>query len=48
MYSKPVYSEGVYYFLQVDYGEKKVTLYKYLPEEVGSLYWDGDGRYWMA
>ncbi len=34
MYSKPVFSKGVYYFLQADYGEKKVSLYKYLPEKV--------------
>ena len=34
VYSKPAYSDGFYYFLRGDYGLKKVTLYKYLPEEV--------------
>ncbi len=34
IYSKPVFADGLYYFLQADYGNKKVTLYKYLPEEV--------------
>ncbi len=34
IYSKPGYTEGFYYFLQADYGQGKVVLYKYLPEEV--------------
>ncbi len=34
IYSKPAYVDGFYYFLQADYGQGKVTLYKYLPEEV--------------
>ena len=34
IYSKPAYEDGFYYFLQGDYGLKRVTLYKYLPEEV--------------
>ncbi len=34
IYSRPEYSEGFYYFLQADYGLKKVTLFKYLPDEV--------------
>ena len=32
IYGKPVYTDGFYYFLQADYGLKKVTLYKYFPE----------------
>ncbi|MCR5099901.1 MAG: hypothetical protein K6B41_00945 [Butyrivibrio sp.] len=34
IYSKPEYVDGYYYFLQADYGLKKVTLYKYMPETV--------------
>ena len=34
MYGRPVFSEGFYYFLQADYAMKRVTLYKYLPEEI--------------
>ncbi len=34
IYSKPAYVDGFYYFLQADYGQGKVALYKYLPEEV--------------
>ncbi len=34
IYSKPEYADGFYYFLQGDYGIKKVTLFKYLPGEV--------------
>ncbi len=34
IYSKPEFTDGFYYFLQADYGQRKVTLYKYLPEEV--------------
>lgn len=33
VYSDPVYSEGFYYFLQGDYDEKKITLYRYIPGE---------------
>ncbi len=33
IYSKPEYTDGAYYFLQADYGLRKVTLYRYLPEE---------------
>ncbi len=32
IYGKPVYTDGFYYFLQADYGLKKVMLYKYFPE----------------
>ncbi len=32
IYGKPVYTDGFYYFLQAEYGLKKVTLYKYFPE----------------
>ena len=34
IYSKPEYTDGYYYFLQADYGLKKVILFKYLPNEV--------------
>lgn len=34
IYSKPEYVDGYYYFLQADYGLKKVKLYKYMPETV--------------
>lgn len=30
VYSSPVYAAGVYYFLQGDYDEKKITLYSYV------------------
>ena len=31
IYSNPVYAEGFYYFLQGDYDEKKISLYRYIP-----------------
>ena len=31
VYSNPVYAEGWYYFLQGDYDEKKIPLYRYIP-----------------
>lgn len=31
IYSNPVYSQGFCYFLQGDYGEKKITLYRCFP-----------------
>jgi len=34
LYSTPVYAAGFYYFLQGDYNEKKIVLYRYLPDEV--------------
>ena len=34
IYGKPIYTDGFYYFLQADYGLKKVTLYKYFPETI--------------
>lgn len=34
IYSDPVYADGWYYFLQGDYGEKKITLYRYSPGEM--------------
>ena len=34
IYSNPVYTGGFYYFLQGDYSEKKITLYRYIPEKV--------------
>lgn len=34
VYSNPVYAEGFYYFLQGDYDEKKIRLYRYIPEEI--------------
>jgi hypothetical protein len=34
VYGAPVYVEGSLYFLQGDYDEKKVTLYRYIPEKV--------------
>ncbi len=34
IYSKPAFVDGYYYFLQADYGLKKVVLYKYMPESV--------------
>lgn len=34
VYSSPVYADGFYYFLQGDYDEKKITLYRYIPQKV--------------
>lgn len=34
VYSNPVYADGFYYFLQGDYDEKKIVLYRYLPDEI--------------
>ena len=34
VYSNPVYADGWYYFLQGDYDEKKITLYRYIPREL--------------
>ena len=34
IYGDPVYIEGFLYFLQGDYDNKKVTLYRYIPEKV--------------
>jgi hypothetical protein len=34
VYGVPVYVEGFLYFLQGDYDNKKVTLYRYIPEKV--------------
>ncbi len=31
LYGDPVYAGGFYYFLQGDYGERKVTLFRFLP-----------------
>lgn len=33
VYSAPVYTGDSYYFLQGDYDEKKIVLYRYLPEK---------------
>ena len=33
VYSDLVYAEGCYYFLQGDYDEKRITLYRCIPEE---------------
>ena len=33
VYSDPVYAGGLYYFLQGDYDEKKITLYRCIPGE---------------
>lgn len=33
VYSNPVYAKSFYYFLQGDYNEKKITLYRYIPEK---------------
>ncbi len=33
VYSSPVYVAGFYYFLQGDYDEKKIVLYRYIPEK---------------
>lgn len=34
IFSNPVYSGGFYYFLQSDYSEKKIALYRYTPEKI--------------
>lgn len=34
IYGDPVYIDGFYYFLQCNYDEKTITLYRYLPEKV--------------
>lgn len=34
VYSNPVYAKGWYYFLQGDYDEKKIILYRYIPGEL--------------
>ena len=34
IYSDPVYAGGFYYFLQGDYDEKKIYLYRCIPEDV--------------
>lgn len=34
IYGNPVYAEKFFYFLQGDYGQKKITLYRYMPESV--------------
>lgn len=34
VYSKPRYLHGFYYFLQGDYDEQKIVLYRYFPEDV--------------
>ena len=34
IYSNPVYTGGLYYFLQGDYSEKKIVLYRYIPEKI--------------
>ena len=34
IYSEPTYAAGFYYFLQGNYSGNKITLYRYLPEEV--------------
>ncbi|MCM1257619.1 MAG: hypothetical protein NC307_07170 [Roseburia sp.] len=34
VYGNPVYVDGFYYFLQGDYGEKKIALYRYIPEQL--------------
>lgn len=34
VYSDPVYAEGFYYFLQGDYSEKKIALYRCIPGEI--------------
>ena len=33
-YGDPAYADGAYYFLRADYGAKKITLYRFVPEEV--------------
>lgn len=32
-YGDPAYADGAYYFLRADYGAKKITLYRFVPEE---------------
>lgn len=34
VYGTPVYSSGFYYFLQCDYDEQKILLYRYIPGEL--------------
>ncbi len=34
LYSDPAYADGYYYFLRGDFRKKKITLYRYLPEEL--------------
>ena len=34
IYGDPVYTEGYYYFLQGDFCEKKLVLYRYIPEKI--------------
>lgn len=34
IYSNPVYTGGFYYFLQGDYSEKEIVLYRYIPEKI--------------
>lgn len=34
VYSVPVYISGFYYFLQGDYGEEKIVLYRYISEKL--------------
>ena len=34
IYSNPAYTGGFYYFLQGDYSEKKIVLYRYIPEKI--------------
>ena len=34
IYSNPVYTGGFYYFLQGNYSEKKIVLYRYIPEKI--------------
>lgn len=34
VYSDPVYAGGFYYFLQGDYSEKKIALYRCIPEKI--------------
>ena len=33
LYSNPVFADGYYYFLQGNYNDKLITLYRFLPEE---------------
>ena len=37
IYADPAYFDGFYYVLQGDYADKKVRLYKYIPEEILDL-----------
>lgn len=34
IYSSPIYTTGFYYFLQGDYNEKRITLFRYIPEKI--------------